>query len=140
VLYDRSSAIINECQACHPDQNMALHEGKVFMRGDYTEPLTCTSCHMPYAVQTSSSIDLQSTNGSIAHLGDTRSHIFRLDPSVNGQDKMFTAGGTQIAVNAQGQASISTCYVCQRCHTGLGNAFAFPPGQGCAFGSAIHGN
>jgi hypothetical protein len=140
VFYDRGSAIINECQACHPEQNMGLHEGIVFVRGDYSEPVTCVSCHMPYAVQTSSSTDVQLTNGTTAHFGDTRSHIFRLNPSVNSQTGMFTADGTQIAVDAQGRASVSTCYVCQRCHTGLGNAFTFPPNQGCAFGTGIHGN
>jgi len=139
VFYDPSIAIINQCQACHPRQNMAIHQGFVFVRGDYTEALTCTSCHMPYLVRMFESIDVHLTNGRTARFGDTRSHIFRLNPSPDGLAQMFTAGGTQIAVNPQGQASISTCYVCQRCHTGLGNAFAFPPDEGCAFGSGIHG-
>ncbi len=140
VAYDRSSAIRNECQVCHFDQNMALHEGLVFVRGDYVEPVTCASCHMPYAVQTTSFFDLPLTNGNTARLGDTRSHIFRLDPGADSLAGMFAAGGTQVTVDAQGQASVSTCFVCQRCHTGQGNAFAFPAGEGCAFGAGIHGN
>jgi hypothetical protein len=118
---------------------MALHEGVVFRRGDYTEALSCTSCHMPYAVQTLASNDIPLTNGRTVHLGDTRSHIFRLDPSPNGMDQMFTADGKQVAQDQHGKASISTCYVCQRCHTGQDNAFAFPSDEGCGFGSDIHG-
>ncbi len=137
VFVDRAAAIRNECQVCHSEMNMALHEGKVFVRGDYVETLTCTSCHMPPLVETFALIDAPLTNGNTARFGDTRSHIFRLDPSPGSLAQMFTPDGTQIAEDAQGEAGISTCYVCQRCH-GQG-VFAFPPNQGCAFGTDIHG-
>lgn len=138
TTYDRAQAIRNECETCHPTQNMAVHKGFVFVRGDYVEPVTCVSCHMPYLVQTARLTDHSLTNGKTVRLGDTRSHLFKLDPESTGPS-MFAAAGTQIARDTDGRASISTCYVCQRCHDGQGNAFAFPPDEGCAFGNNIHG-
>lgn len=138
VAYDRQNAIRNDCRVCHSNMDNALHEGLVYTRGDYTEPVTCESCHMPFAVATRSQNTITLTNGRTALFGDTQSHIFRLDPSPNGLEDMFAEGGATVARDANGQASISTCFVCQRCHNGQGNAFAFPPDQGCAFGSDIH--
>ncbi len=138
VTFDPDAAIRNRCQACHPNLDLALHQGFVFRQGDYVEPVTCVSCHMPFAVRTRADNLIALTNGRTIRLGDTQSHIFRLDPGVNSLAQMFTGDGTAIARDQSGQASISTCYVCQRCHTGLGNAFAFPPDQGCAFGQDIH--
>jgi hypothetical protein len=138
AILSPSTGIRNACQVCHPTTDMAVHQGKVYQRGSYSEPVTCVSCHMPYVVQTLSSNDLALTNGRTVRLGDTRSHVFILNTTPTGQTDMFTAGGTQLAVDAEGRASISTCYVCQRCHNGLGNAFAFPPSEGCAFGGGIH--
>ncbi|HOA72927.1 MAG TPA: hypothetical protein PL151_06710 [Phycisphaerae bacterium] len=136
--FDRSAAIRNDCRACHPNVDMALHQGFVYVEGDYVEPVTCESCHMPFAVSTRTSNVIELTNGTTALFGDTRSHIFRLDPSRDSLTTMFGEGGTVVARDAAGQASVSTCYVCQRCHNGLGNAFAFPADQGCAFGTDIH--
>lgn len=138
VAYDRANAIRNQCRACHPNQDMALHQGFVYVNGSYSEPVTCESCHMPFAVKTRSQNTITLTNGSTATFGDTQSHIFRLNPSVNGLADMFAEGGTVVARDTAGQSSISTCFVCQRCHNGQGNAFAFPADQGCAFGSDIH--
>lgn len=134
------AGIRNNCTACHPGTNMALHEGLVYRRGDYVEPVTCQSCHMPYLVRTGQSNDLVLSNGRTVRLGDTRSHIFRLDPGAQSEASMFASNGTEISRDADGQSAVSTCFVCQRCHNGLGNAFAFPASQGCAFGSGIHGS
>ncbi len=139
VKADPSIAIRNDCTACHPDMNLALHSGLVYKRGDYTEEVTCKSCHMPYAVKTFLSNTINLTNGLSVKLGDTRSHIFRLDPTAD-LAEMFSNNGTQVAENADGQAVLSTCLTCQRCHNGLGNAFAFPAESGCALGSGIHGS
>lgn len=136
--FDPANAIRNGCQACHPNVDMALHAGAVFVQGDYVEPVTCASCHMPYAVKTRADKTIQLTNGETTLLGDTQSHVFRLDPSDTSLNDMFADGGTVVARDAAGRASVSTCFVCQRCHNGLGNAFAFPPNQGCAFGEDIH--
>lgn len=136
--FDPANAIRNQCQACHPNVDMALHQGAVYVQGDYVEPVTCVSCHMPFAVATRTESTIALTNGLTAKLGDTQSHIFRLDPRADGLSRMFTDGGTSVTRDASGQSSISTCLVCQRCHNGLGNAFAFPASQGCAFGSDIH--
>jgi hypothetical protein len=138
--FDPANAIRNDCTVCHSSMTMALHEGFVYQRGDYSEPVTCRSCHMPYIVRTANSNDLALTNGRTVRLGDTRSHIFLLNPDAQSDTNMFASNGTEIARDADGQASISTCFVCQRCHNGFGNAFAFPPAEGCSFGSGIHGS
>ncbi|MBI4580463.1 MAG: hypothetical protein HY718_12215 [Planctomycetes bacterium] len=135
---DRATAIRNECQACHPERNMALHQGFVYRRGDYVEPVTCVSCHMPFAVGTLAVNDQVLANGRTARFGDTRSHIFWIDPTDDGAARMFSGDGTQVVRDDQGRSAVSSCFVCQRCHNGFGNAFAFPPGEGCAFGSGIH--
>lgn len=138
TTYDPANAIRNECRACHANMDMGLHENLVYVQGDYVEPVTCVSCHMPYAVSTRSASTFELSNMTTATLGDTRSHIMTLDPTPAGLAAMFAEGGAVIAQDAAGRASISTCYVCLRCHNGLGNAFAFPAAEGCAFGADIH--
>lgn len=137
---DPAGAIRNQCQACHPNVDMGLHEGFVFVQGDHVEPVTCVSCHMPFAVKTRSENTIQLTTGETARFGDTQSHIFRLDPSQSSLNNMFTDAGASVARDPSGQAGVSTCFVCQRCHSGLGNAFAFPPDQSCAYGEDMHLN
>ena len=138
--YDPDAGIRNQCGTCHAGHDMGLHEGFVYRRGDYAEPLTCVSCHMPYAVKSLTTSDVQLSNDGTVRLGDTRSHIMLLDATPDSRETMFSAGGTSVTVGADGRAAVSTCYVCQRCHNGQGNAFAFPADQGCAFGEGIHGN
>lgn len=140
VAFEPELAIRNACRACHAGVSMALHEGVVYVEGDYVEAVTCESCHMPYVVRTMGDNLLQLTNGGTVLLGDTRSHVMVLDPTPAGEVGMYAAGGAELAEDADGRAAISTCFSCQRCHNGLGNAFAFPAGQGCAFGEGIHGN
>jgi len=136
--FDPDQAIVNQCQACHPQMDLALHQGFVYQQGDYVEPVTCMSCHMPYVVRTRVDNVIQLADGQAALFGDTQSHVFNLNPSTSSLETMFTPDGTALALDEEGWASISTCYVCRRCHNGLGNAFAFPPDEGCAFGTDIH--
>lgn len=136
--YDRSAAIRNRCQACHPKTSMALHAGLVYVVDDYVEEVTCESCHMPFAVRTRWQNVIELTNGTTALLGDTRSHIMALDPTFEGLIRMFDQSGDAVAGDEGARARLSTCYVCLRCHNGLGNAFAFPAAEGCAFGAGIH--
>ncbi len=122
VAYDRAAAIRNECTACHTTENMAGHAGAVFVRGDYREPLTCESCHMPYAVRTASNADA-ATVGPAGRVGDTRAHIFRINTDPAGAAAMFSADGARVRTDSQGLAGVSVDFVCLRCHNGLGNVF-----------------
>lgn len=128
----------NRCQNCHSDYNMAVHEGVVFTRGDYSETVSCESCHMPFAVKETSSTTILATNGQTIDLGDTRSHIIRIDTNVDAAG-MFSANGSEVKTDADGRAGMSSCYVCLRCHNGLGNAFAFPADEACNLGRGLHG-
>ncbi len=93
VTYDRANAIRQECTDCHADQNMALHEGMVFTRGDYTEVLSCESCHMPFATKSARAAGADVV-GDEGRMGDTRTHIFRINTDQVGFEAMFTADGS----------------------------------------------
>jgi hypothetical protein len=138
VHYEEDVAIRNDCQACHTDMNMAVHEGVVFEWGDYTETLTCRSCHMPPAARNASSASIPLERGGVARIGDTRSHIMYIETLTTDPLSMFTEDGTEVRRDAEGKAAVNSCYACQRCHHGLGNAFAFPESEGCGFGRDIH--
>ena len=77
--YDPANALVNDCQNCHADHNMALHAGKVLTTGNYTETLTCHSCHMPYATVAATSAVIDG-----GRIGDVRTHIFRINPAAAG--------------------------------------------------------
>lgn len=111
--YDRANAIRNECTACHPNKNMALHEGKVYARGDYGEVLTCTSCHMPFATRSASSVVIGESAGRV---GDMRTHIFRINTAPVDYTGMFTADLTRVVKDAEGRAAVTLDFVCLRCH------------------------
>lgn len=139
TIYDRPNAIRNECTDCHTDMNHALHEGVVYEWGDYTEAVTCESCHMPYVAWNASMGEVElSSHDFTARIGDTRSHIMRLDPDLEGPAAMFTEDGSRVRIDENGQAAVAVCYSCLRCHHGQGNAFAFPPSEACQLGRGIH--
>lgn len=119
VNYDRENAIRNECTACHTDQNMALHEDNVLMRGEYTEEVTCQSCHMAYATRSGSSATA-AVVGGLGRMGDSRSHIFRINTERVGFEAMFTADGSEVVKDAEGRAAVTVDFVCLRCHNGIG--------------------
>lgn len=119
VAYDRENAIRNECIVCHRDQNMALHEGKVFTRGNYTEVLTCESCHMPFATM-SASAAAADVVGDEGRMSDTRTHIFRINTEQVGFAAMFTPDGGAVVQDSEGRASVTVDFVCLRCHNGIG--------------------
>lgn len=113
--YDRANGIRNGCTACHDDQNMALHKGKVFRRGDYEEPLTCESCHMPFAVSTASQASA-ATVGPLARVADTRAHIFRIGTTDGDYSTFFSSDGSRVVRDGQGRAALTVDFVCLRCH------------------------
>ena len=124
VTYDRDNAIRNECTACHAGHNLALHEGFTFERGDYVEQLSCESCHMPFATKSATSAGADVV-GDSGRMGDTRTHIFRINPDATSHDQFFSQDGSAVAKDAEGRAAVSLDFVCLRCHNGVGNAAAF---------------
>ena len=126
--YDRTNAIRNECTACHSDQNMAIHEGITFVRGDYVEPVSCESCHMPYASKSAAAASADVV-GDVGRMGDTRTHVFRIDTSATTFSAMFTGDGSAVVKDEEGRAAVSLDFVCFRCHNGVGNAAAFSSAQ-----------
>lgn len=121
ATYDRDNAIRNECTACHAGHNMALHEGFTFERGDYVERLSCESCHMPYATRDAAAAG-PDVVGDRGRMGDTRTHLFRINPQATSFAQMFTQDGASVSKDAQGRAAVSLDFVCLRCHNGIGNA------------------
>ncbi|MHC5109816.1 MAG: multiheme c-type cytochrome [Planctomycetota bacterium] len=138
VNYDRDLAIRNECQACHSDQNMAFHDDKLFDRGDYSEILSCESCHMPYAVKRASQAD-EDVVAEPGRVGDTRSHIFRISTDPDGFTSMFSADQTQVNLDDQGQAAITVDFVCLRCHNqSTGGLFPLTVEQAAEIAIGMH--
>lgn len=121
--YDRSNAIRNECTACHANQTMAIHEGFTFVRGDYSEELTCVSCHMPFVTRSATSATTEVV-GDLGRMGDTRTHIFRINTEPVDRGSFFTADGNAVAKDDQGRGAVTLDFVCFRCHNGIGNAGA----------------
>ncbi len=119
TTYDRPNAIRNECTACHTDINMALHDGMVFTRGDYVEELSCVSCHMPFAGKRFSSANADVV-GDLGRMGDTRSHIFRINTDEATFDAMFNEAGNEVARDELDRAAVTLDFVCARCHNGIG--------------------
>lgn len=116
TAYDRTNGIRNDCNACHADQNMARHAGKTFVRGDYVEELSCQSCHMPFTGKTTGAAapEIVGNNG---RMGDTRSHIFRINTDNVDFTGMYTADGSAVAKDSLGRAAVTVDFVCLRCHT-----------------------
>ena len=136
VIYDRANGLRNRCTNCHNTKNMALHEGKVFTRGDYSEPLTCESCHMPFATKSAAQADA-SVVGAIGRMGDTRTHIFRISIEATDFNSFFTADAKQVVRDAQGRAAVTVDFVCLRCHNDNG-AFAMTVAQAADKVQGLH--
>jgi len=115
AVYDRGDGIRNPCTVCHADHGLALHAGIVFERGDYREPLACESCHMPLATKTASAATAASV-GDTGRMGDTRTHIFRIDVRPTELTAFFTADGKSVVKDADGRAAVPLGFVCFRCH------------------------
>ncbi len=120
--YDRDNAIIKECTDCHPNQTMALHSGKTFERGGYTEVLSCQSCHMTFATKSAAAASA-AVVGANGRMGDIKTHIFRINASAVDFNSMFSADGSQVLKDEAGRAAVTVDFVCLRCHSGVGNVF-----------------
>jgi uncharacterized CHY-type Zn-finger protein len=119
VTYDRRGAIRNECRACHATTTMAGHGGKVFTRGNYSETLTCESCHMPFATRSASSAS-PDVVGPQGRMADTRTHIFRISTAPADYRTFLTDDGRQVRRDAEGRAAVTVDFVCLRCHNDIG--------------------
>lgn len=119
VAYDRGNAIRNDCGACHSLQNMAGHAGKVLRRADYTETVTCVSCHMPLATLSASAAD-PAIVGPAARVADVRTHIFRINTNPLDFSFFISSDGSEVRRDPQGRAAVTVDYVCLRCHNGNG--------------------
>jgi len=119
--HDRENAIRNECTACHADQTMAIHEGLTFVRGDYSEDLTCVSCHMPFVTVSATSASSEVV-GEVGRMGDTRTHIFRINTAPVDFHAFFSGDGASVVEDEEGRAAVTLDFVCFRCHNDIGNA------------------
>ncbi|MGE0480250.1 MAG: hypothetical protein AB7Q17_07240 [Phycisphaerae bacterium] len=137
VRYDRAHAIRNECTACHRDATLAGHDGAVFTRGDYTEPVTCVSCHMPFATRAYSTAGADAV-GPAGRAGDTRTHIFRIDTQPRDYRSFLAPDGASVALDAQGRAAVTVDFVCLRCHNGLGSVFALTLERAAEIAPNVH--
>jgi hypothetical protein len=94
---------------------MAIHGG--FQRGEHRGAIlrvVYSLLHEP-----SASTDVV---GTVGRIGDTRTHIFRIDTEPNDYHSFFTSDGTAVAKDDRGQAAVTMDFVCFRCHNGIGNA------------------
>jgi hypothetical protein len=123
IVYDRANGLRNACSACHPNANLAFHDGATYIRADHTEPVTCESCHMPYTGR-SNAVAAPAYFATVpGRAGDVRGHIFRIDTQSADFNAMFTPGGDAVQKDTQGRAAVTVDFVCLRCHHETGNAF-----------------
>ena len=134
--YDRDNAIRNPCTACH-NQNLALHQGRTYVRGDYWETITCESCHMPLASK-SAAVGAAAVVGPVGRAADIHTHIFRVNTQGVNYINMLSGDLSQVAKDGQGRAAVTLDFVCLRCHNGLGNAFALTLGAASPIAESIH--
>lgn len=137
--YDRQAAIIRDCTDCHGEVNHALHGGVVYVQGDYVEQVTCESCHMPFASAVGEPAGPELV-GDQARIGDSRSHIFRIQSGVHNYTSMFTADGSQVRLDDEGRAAVTVDFICLRCHHGNGNAFSLTIRSAGEISVGMHGD
>lgn len=137
IFYDSENGRRNTCTDCHTDVDMAMHEGHIFVRGDYVEFLRCESCHMPFVARSGTQADA-GVVGPLGRAADTRTHIFRIDASDADYTTFFSGDGTHVVKDDQGRAAVTLDFVCLRCHNGLGSAFAMTVGGAASVASGLH--
>lgn len=134
TVNEPARGIRNACSTCHSGRNMALHEGFVYRRGDYTETLTCQSCHMPLAGREGGS----ALAGNGGRIGDTRVHFMYINTGNVDYRAFLTADGTQVARGSDGKAAVTVDFVCLRCHNGAGNAFTLSLESAASIAVGVH--
>ena len=73
--------------------------------------------------------------------GEVKAKLRRLaiETRADAPSDMFTEDGRAVATDEDGMAFVTSCYVCQRCHHGQGNAFTLVSNDECQNGTNIHG-
>ena len=140
ITYDRANGLRNDCPVCHTDHGLAGHRGITYERDGYKEQLSCVSCHMPFATRTASSAPSAITADE-GRVGDTRTHIFRINVQPVTFTSFFTADGSAVALDSQGRAAVTLDFVCLRCHNSgqaNDNAPTFPLAQLSQIATNIH--
>lgn len=61
--------------------------------------------------------------GAHGRQGDTRTHIFRINPANVDFNALFNAAGSEVLKDSAGHAAVTLDFICLRCHSGQGNAF-----------------
>ena len=114
--YDDQAAgtgIVQQCTGCHTGVTVGLG----------MQSLECIDCHMPYAVKVAAAISFTDSSNSVHHLGDMRSHIFKVNADAASPSDMFSNNGTQLAVDTAGKtAGLTLDFVCLGCHRTGGQA------------------
>lgn len=135
--YDGARAIHAACTSCHKDKDMGFHAGEQYVSGDYVEPLTCISCHMPFATKSATSAVAGDSNGRAA---DMRTHVFRINTNTVDYTAMFTADGSAVLKDSAGRAAVTVDFVCLRCHnTDDGYPFRLTLRSAAEISRGIHG-
>jgi len=139
VAYDRDRAIRNHCTDCHRDRDLAGHQGKIFVRGDYVETLACESCHMPFATRTLFSAGADVVGDQGGRLGDGRSHLVKIDTTGDRFESRQSADGARLQPGPEGMA-LTLDVVCLRCHNAKGSAFALSVTAAAQIAPGLHGS
>lgn len=137
TYYAKEQGLRMQCTDCHEGQNHALHEGAVFVRGAYSESVTCVSCHMPYVTKSATNAAVE-TVGALGRMGDTRTHIFRINTTPVDYTAVFAADLLSVKRDDSGLAAVTVDYVCLRCHNGIGNAFDMPLDMAAGIADVMH--
>lgn len=140
VFADREAALRNQCSSCHAGQDMARHEGLVFVDGDYVERLSCESCHMPFGSASTSVIQRETASGAALRYGDGRSHVFAIDIAARSFDSKISPGGDRVVFDASGQFEMTLDVVCVRCHNGVSRAFELTLQSASTIAPSLHGS
>ncbi len=118
AYYDAGSGIRTTCTDCHDGEAMGIHEGVTYDRGDYSEELTCVSCHMTFATK-SATAAAEEVIGPDARMGDIKTHIFNINTDNVDYTAMFNGDGSEVLKDGDGQAAVTLDFVCLRCHNGI---------------------
>ena len=78
---------------------------------------------MPYATKSAAAAG-EDVVGADGRMGDIRTHIWYINTDMVDYTAMFSADGTTVKKDANGKASVTVDFVCLRCHSDTGNAFA----------------
>ncbi|MBI2302293.1 MAG: hypothetical protein HYU66_25600 [Armatimonadetes bacterium] len=98
--------IRKECTSCHG-----------FKQVNHAPGVECVDCHMPFAAK--------SGDAASPYQADVRSHITRIRTTNETKAAFYSADGTQVQLDVNGNAALTLDYACYGCHqdaTGAGGS------------------